>query len=381
MKIVYIIKKGLQNFPPCLSQVLILNDIGIDTVVYHGANSEYINEILDKRGIKHFTLISDNEKIGSLSSLVKFFRYTNEIRHIVKSFQDSIIWFGNVESVITLKNSIQNYSYICSCLELHGQNLRGIFHQSNVNIKADIIDKIFKRDLIQIMQNAKAVSCCEVHRAAIMQSMYCLKKLPYVLPNKPYDLMDANKYEIPNEIAELSGKFVVLYQGIIDPERPLHKIAAALNEINDDNIVFLIMGKPVEKDGNHIVEELKKQYKNTIYVGYVPSPQHLAYTKYANIGIAVYDNLCLNTIFCAPNKTYEYAKFGVPMLCSDNIGLIETVGAANAGVCVNYEDISEIKNGFKTIIKKYDEYRNGAYKFYESVDNKKTIQVMLSNIQ
>lgn len=381
MQIVYIIKKGLQNFPPCLSQVLILNDMGVDIVVYHGINSAYINGILDERGIAHYTLNSDDEKKGLVSSVLKFIKYTKEMKKIIGRLQKSFLWFGNVESVITLGSLIKSHSYVCTCLELHGQSLHGLFHQSMVNIKADLMDKLFKRKFTKTLQCAKAVVCCEAHRAAIMQSVYSLKKIPYTLPNKPYDLIDADQYKMPIEISELSGKFIILYQGIIDPERPLYNIAVALSEIGDDNIVFMIMGKAVEKDGLHIVEELKKQYKNTKYIGYIPSPQHLSYTKYANIGIAVYDNSCLNTIFCAPNKTYEYAKFGVPMLCSNNIGLQETVGIANAGVCVNYDNTEEIRNGFKKIIEKYDEYCNGAYKFYQSTDNKKTIEKILSHIQ
>ena len=42
MKIVYVLKKGFKFYPPCLAQVLMLNDKGIDLEVYHGCDTDYI---------------------------------------------------------------------------------------------------------------------------------------------------------------------------------------------------------------------------------------------------------------------------------------------------------------------------------------------------
>ena len=54
MKIVYILKKGFQHYPPCLTQVLYLNDLGADLLIYHGKNSDYIDSLFDSRHIEHY---------------------------------------------------------------------------------------------------------------------------------------------------------------------------------------------------------------------------------------------------------------------------------------------------------------------------------------
>lgn len=59
LKVIYILKKGFQYFPPCLTQVLYLNDLGIDLEIFHGNNSDYINFLLDQRNIIHHTLKKD----------------------------------------------------------------------------------------------------------------------------------------------------------------------------------------------------------------------------------------------------------------------------------------------------------------------------------
>lgn len=73
MKIVYIIKKGFQYYPPCLAQVLILNDLGMELEIYHGKNSEYIDGLLDIRQIKHYQLNSDNDAKGRVASIKSLF--------------------------------------------------------------------------------------------------------------------------------------------------------------------------------------------------------------------------------------------------------------------------------------------------------------------
>lgn len=51
MRIFYFLKKGFQFYPPCLAQILMLNDLGVELEVYHGKNSDFINQLLDKRGM------------------------------------------------------------------------------------------------------------------------------------------------------------------------------------------------------------------------------------------------------------------------------------------------------------------------------------------
>lgn len=382
MKITYILKKGLYIFPPCLAQVLYLNDLGVDLTVFHGIESPSVKQLLQDRGIKNYVLNSDNTSTGIISALTKFRKYSREIRQILLNISDDeIIWFGNLESAVTLKHELRNKRYIWSILELHGFNLKGFFSQSLVNMKATLLERIYRGDISIILKNALVTTCCEPHRAAIMRGRYGLPFLPYVLPNKPYEI-DLNELsEVPPDVLKtFQRKFVILYQGIIDPERPLLNIALALNKLNDDNVVFAIMGRITESDGEHIVDELITAYKNTVYLGFVPNPQHLTYTKWAQIGIASYDDSCLNTIFCAPNKIYEYARFGVPMLCSQNIGLVETVGAAGAGECVDYDNVDSIVCGLKKIMANSEYYKKHALDFYNSTDNQAVIKTILKEI-
>lgn len=362
MKIYYILKKGFQCYPPCLAQLLYLNDLGVNLEVYHGQNTTIINDMLDQRGIKHHTLKSDKDNSNRFQSMKTLIQYTLEIKKILKTIEgDSVIWFGNCESVITVWKKVRGKKFVLSVLEL------------------DDLNSFIGRQLKKFINQARAVLCCEKHRAAIMRIYYKLDKEPYVLPNKPYEfkneklILNENFQQIINPI---KNKFIVLYQGIISPDRPLDKIAEALNKLNDDEVMFLVLGKANAK----YQADLIKRYKQTVFAGYIPSPQHLLVTQYANIGIANYDYSCLNNLFCAPNKIYEYSRFGVPMLASQNLGLSETVGKDKAAVCVDFLNINQIIDGIKEIKENYSNYSKASREFYEKTSNIEKIKEIIENI-
>lgn len=367
MKIVYFLKKGFQYYPPCLAQVLMLNDLGLEVEIYHGKNSEYINELFDSRKIKHHELKSDNFEKGKFASAKKMLCYRREAKAVLSSIHCSeVLWFGNCESFLLLGKSLKNRKFVASVLELYDDKKK--------------IDSILKK----VLPKAAAVLCCEKHRAAIMKSTYCLKKAPYIIPNKAYEIkenIDESSIVLDGTLQQViescKDKRIVLYQGIISKDRPLAIIAKALRNLGNPNVVFWIMG-----DGDkEVVSEAKSIYENTIYLGYIPSPQHMLVTKHAHIGIANYDYSCLNNVFCAPNKIYEYAKFGMPMLTSDNIGLTETVGLAGAAVCVDFANQEEVKNGLKRIIDNYKDFSNRAKLFYNMTDNKAVISSICEELK
>ncbi len=367
MKIAYVLKKGIQYYPPCLAQILYLNDLGADLVVYHGNNSEYVTKILEDRNIEHHKMECDIDSKNRFESILNFYKYIKTVNKLVKKFpRDYFIWFGNCESAIAVKKkNLYNRRYILSVLELYD--------------KGTIYDKGLKK----IIYNAEAVICCEKHRAAIMRCYYEKVNVPiYVIPNKPYD----NGENVPNietlptdiihKIEKIKNSKVVLYQGIVTRDRPLEKIAQALNLINSKNYIFVVMGKASDS----IQKELVSLYENTLFMGYVPSPQHLCVTQFASVGIANYDYSCLNNLFCAPNKIYEYAEFGIPMLASLNIGLTETVGECGAAECVDFSSVEDIAIGLKKLLNNTDEYSKNARAFYEKTNNKEVVAKILTYI-
>lgn len=365
MKIIYIIRQELQVYPPCLTQIQYINDFGVEVMVVYGGCNEDVKKILDNKGIKHIDLNLKRKKKGYFDKIKNIFSYRKKAKKILKQYykEDDFVWFGTADSAFLLKGrTINKTQFIMTVLELYDDN------------------KFYRNNIGKIIHKAKAVLCCEKTRAQIMKLWWNLKKEPYVLPNKPYEHpmernLSGTLETTSNMISKMRGEIGIIYQGIFTKDRNVGNIARALNELDQD-IVLYLMGN----DSNGSNEEIKKIYNKTIFLGFAPAPFHLEVTSYATIGIALYDGSNMNNLFCAPNKIYEYAGFGIPILGSDIPGLRCTVGKWNAGKCVDFDDIESIKSAIADILNDYDLYSQNAKKMFSAVDNKKTIRGILEDL-
>lgn len=94
-----------------------------------------------------------------------------------------------------------------------------------------------------------------------------------------------------------------------------------------------------------------------------------------------YDPSTLNCAYCAPNKIYEYGRYGFPMLRNDIPGLRNTIGYYNAGVIVDESSSESIIEGIQKIDKNYGCYAENAKRLYEETDNVKAMQEILDRIK
>ena len=101
---------------------------------------------------------------------------------------------------------------------------------------------------------------------------------------------------------------------------------------------------------------------------------HLEITKLAYIGILVYIvndvpiNHAINVLYCAPNKLYEYSKFGIPMIANDLPALDMVFSQNRAGVCLQTLSAKEISEAILKIDSDYEVYSRLSHQLYESID-------------
>ena len=233
----------------------------------------------------------------------------------------------------------------------------------------------------KMAKKAEALVACEETRAFLMRYWYQLDKLPYVMPNKPFEL-GATKYAIPSTektsaaIEKVKGKKIILFQGIYQKLEYMKQIAFALSELNQDYYLVL-MGFDLYH--TNAVEELSKIYSKVIEIPSIPAPLHLEVTSHAYIGLVFYEDFSLNQAFCAPNKIFEYSGFGVPMLANNIPGLENTVGKYNAGNCLEFSKDGLI-DAITEIEANYSNYVENSYKLYNSIDNKSIVKKIIKDL-
>ena len=182
--------------------------------------------------------------------------------------------------------------------------------------------------------------------------------------------------DVADALKKLENHHVLLYQGMISNERDLTPLAEGLKR-SGSGWILALMGTDYIGDAG---ASLKKIYPNTVYLGYFYPPHHFEITSHADICVACYEETSINTRYCAPNKIYEYAAFGLPMLCNAIPGLQETVGRYHAGKCVDFHDPDQIADAIQDLTDNYDDYSAGAIRMYEETDNTAALHQILNTV-
>ena len=148
--------------------------------------------------------------------------------------------------------------------------------------------------------------------------------------------------------------------------------------------VLYVMGK--REGGEWFIDPLLQGHSNIHYIPFIVPPYHLLVTAKAHIGLLPYKSTnetirsALNAVYCAPNKIYEYAKCGVPMLGSDMPGLMHPFALYNIGYICETQSKEEIKKLILKIENNYSEMSENCKKFYTSVDLDEIVERILDEI-
>lgn len=223
----------------------------------------------------------------------------------------------------------------------------------------------FLNNLKEAFKEAEEIVVCEPNRASIMRTWMQLKTTPTVVPNKPLQHPRQRNIQLKKDYG-FDGKKIVLYQGHIQKSRNVDAFCKALSEMPD--FMLVLMGSRTDYR-----DLLQQTYPNVKFIDFVNPPEHLYITSHAYIGVVKYDYVDLNSIFCAPNKTYEYAGFGIPMIANDIPGLVNSVGRFGAAVCIDTDNVNDIKNAIVEIDNNYQSYCESALRFYDDFDVRATL--------
>ena len=202
------------------------------------------------------------------------------------------------------------------------------------------------------------IICANSKRALIMKNHYKLDKTPIVIHNYPKiskeNISDKSTLLFNySQLEMLDNELTTfVYQGFISPGRELDKIFEIVLQIPNTQLLILGGG-----DAEHIKilkkHFVQKGYENVYFLGLVPPNHMYGILKYCDFGIISYSMNDYNNIYCAPNKIFEYAKFELPMISTNQDIFVRTFKKFKVGVSANLDDYDQnaIFNSLKTIAK------------------------------
>jgi glycosyltransferase involved in cell wall biosynthesis len=362
MKKIYIVCfLKLEDLPPA---VTLLKTLSEDyEIEYVGLNdkTKYYDDLFNHKVTFHNVIPYDEPKEKGLHGKVRRYVYWRMVdwweKHAINIINNrkksEYVWILHEYTVKKLGKAILNQSFILTMYELDDD----LFSPKDNALK-------------KFVRTAEKVVVPEYARAAIVQACVGLKNLPYVVPNKPYEFnqeqiqLPENKYaEVAEEIHK-DGKKIIIYSGIFLRERRLETIIQTIETLRDKYELVLIGQK------SDYLEELLCKYPFVRYWGFVKAPQHMSYIRLADIGVLTYvaDKGSINSVFCAPNKTWEYSKYGLPMLCNDIPGLKYSVEYNSMGYCCDINSVEDIASKLELLDKNYETLRKNTLTYYKSVN-------------
>ena len=149
---------------------------------------------------------------------------------------------------------------------------------------------------------------------------YDLKRVEVVL-NCPKLWSVSKRNTLRRELGIEEGLKVVLYQGGFMPGRHLEDLLDAfrIDDRGDRALVFL--GRATDSPRARSIErEIKTAadtLRNVYHLPSVPPDLLPEYTSSADVGISLIEDSCLSYRYCLPNKLFEFAMAGLPIIVSD----------------------------------------------------------------
>lgn len=163
-------------------------------------------------------------------------------------------------------------------------------------------------------------------------------------PNKSFDILTFFR---SSGGSSSCNKFLI-YQGAILENRALLELISAFMQIDNPEIGLIIMG---EKNAFSLkLEAISSADTRIIFTSFIQPPDHLLVTRSCFAGIVLYKPISLNSVYCAPNKIYEYAAFDLPMLLPDYPGLASIVSQYSLGHLCNPVSIVSIRDSIMKLI-------------------------------
>lgn len=190
-------------------------------------------------------------------------------------------------------------------------------------------------------RRAHAIIAANMHRAKIMRRVYDLGTEPVVVENVPPK--PASKYttdeitrRYPALVRRTPTERLIVYQGDVGANRGIDRFVAAMPYLSDDHRLIIIGDGPALAHIRNVMNE-NNLHGRVHLLGKVPRDDLYDILRHCDAGIVTYGYDDINSIYCAPNKVYEYAHAGLPMVVTDQPPLVDIASTYGIAVIVRRE--------------------------------------------
>lgn len=187
------------------------------------------------------------------------------------------------------------------------------------------------------------------------QKKYSIRR-PFVVMNSPRRVLPGNFDKFRKNLGILDRQMIFLYQGGLTRGRGVKALMDAFRIRVDDSAVLVFMGY-----GELLADviEASQQCERIFYCQAVPPNKLLDWTSSADIGVSLIEPSCLSYLYCMPNKLFEYAMAGLPVMVSQTKDMADFVTKWNIGVVLSDMTPAGINRSVNQMISNADLSKDG----------------------
>jgi len=301
------------DLPPLSSAALCMARCGAEVRVAAAGCSVATAASLRARGVQVVTLGVERYPLDVWARCGVIIGAGRLFRRCVKGWQPHVLWYHG------------GHAMRYAPLLRWGKRVLVVAHAHELYPEGSELDWWQKR----CCRTADAVLCPEVNRLCILRLRSRSGAKFFLVPNdtpsqalpepcdRGYALEVFRQHGGAAECDEL-----LIYQGWFAPDRCITEIILAFKCLRRARAGLILLGSGMDRAYSARIRELIGGDDRIVVVPRIDPPGHLRVTCGCVGGILLYAPTNLNNIYCAPNKVFEYARAGIPMIFPSYPGLV-----------------------------------------------------------
>ena len=173
---------------------------------------------------------------------------------------------------------------------------------------------------------------------------------PSLVLNVPRTTKIVDSYSLRKRLGVSGQSKLFLYLGGLSAGRSVEAMLQTFSAMKAQSLVFMGSGG-TSNEGKRLERLVREESTSSIYyLKPVPQGEVVNWASSADVGLCLIEDRCLSYRYCLPNKLFEYAMAGLPMLVSDLPEMRKLVEKYNCGVICESITPKGIAKGIKKLL-------------------------------
>jgi glycosyltransferase involved in cell wall biosynthesis len=338
LRILHFFPGLLQHLPPLLTAVICSAQAGAAVSVLGLGVPAHLERLLGEAGVHVFSLGFSRYPRSAVGKTLLRIRFWLHLRRLTDEGGFNLYWAHGAHAMAYDGALSARSARVSHAHEIHPRGSRLHRHQQ------------------RFMRSSVAVVTPEETRAQLLKADVRPGACFFVVPNRPAAALlqpPAGADDGISAYRRAGGSpacsSLVLYQGLIDSERCSLELVDAIGSLGASVGLLLVGAVPSSRYAGLLVARLAGQNR-AVHLQHMEYPSHLALAENCRVGAVLYAPSDPNNVFCAPNKVFEYAIAGIPMLLSSSPPLERLNNRYNIGRCTDPLDPKSIAMGLSSLL-------------------------------